>query len=134
MGNNIVLPVSYTHLDVYKRQGESTCWDNVRNKLRVIAINSEAGTPFPDTSPIDVYKRQFQYRLISCYVLLLISLAVYAQSGKERFVGRVVDTCLLYTSIFRLIAYHFNPTLFFSHGDNWYTFYPFMYEIGRAHV
>ena len=34
----------------------------------------------------------FQYRLISCYVLLLISLAVYAQSGKERFVGRVVDT------------------------------------------
>ena len=34
----------------------------------------------------------FQYRLISCYVLLLISLAVYAQSGKKRFVGRVVDT------------------------------------------
>ena len=34
----------------------------------------------------------FQYRLISCYVLLLISLAVYAQSGKESFAGRVVDT------------------------------------------
>lgn len=33
----------------------------------------------------------FQYRLISCYVLLLISLAVYAQSGKESFAGRVVD-------------------------------------------
>ena len=29
---------------------------------------------------------------ISCYVLLLISLAVYAQSGKESFAGRVVDT------------------------------------------
>ncbi|WP_288149512.1 carboxypeptidase-like regulatory domain-containing protein, partial [Bacteroides acidifaciens] len=34
----------------------------------------------------------FQYRLISCYVFLLISLAVYAQSGRERFVGRVVDS------------------------------------------
>ena len=33
----------------------------------------------------------FLYRLISCYVLLLISLAVYAQSGKESFAGRVVD-------------------------------------------
>ena len=41
---------------------------------------------------IDRHIYSFQYRLISCYVLLLISLAVYAQSGKERFVGRVVDT------------------------------------------
>lgn len=41
---------------------------------------------------IDGYYYSFQYRLISCYVFLLISLAVYAQSGKERFAGRVVDT------------------------------------------
>ena len=34
----------------------------------------------------------FQYRLITCYVLLLISLTVFAQSGKERFSGRVIDT------------------------------------------
>lgn len=41
---------------------------------------------------IDGHYYSFQYRLISCYVFLLISLAVYAQSGKERFAGRVVDT------------------------------------------
>ena len=34
----------------------------------------------------------FQYRLITCYVLLLISLTVFAQSGKERFSGRVIET------------------------------------------
>lgn len=34
----------------------------------------------------------FQYRLITCYVLLLISLTVFAQSGKERFSGCVIDT------------------------------------------
>lgn len=41
---------------------------------------------------IDGHYYSFQYRLISCYVFLLISLAVYAQSGKERLAGRVVDT------------------------------------------
>lgn len=41
---------------------------------------------------IDGHYYSFQYRLISCYVFLLIGLAVYAQSGKERFAGRVVDT------------------------------------------
>ena len=30
--------------------------------------------------------------MITCYVLLLISLTVFAQSGKERFSGRVIDT------------------------------------------
>lgn len=34
----------------------------------------------------------FQYRLISCCVFLLISLAVCAQSDDGRFVGRVVDS------------------------------------------
>ena len=37
--------------------GESTCWDNVRNKLRVIAINSEAGTPFPRKQIVPLYRR-----------------------------------------------------------------------------
>lgn len=41
---------------------------------------------------IGSHKYSFQYRLISCYVFLLISLAVYAQSGGERFAGRVVDS------------------------------------------
>ena len=41
---------------------------------------------------IDSHMYFFQYRLISCYVFLLISLAVYAQSGGERFAGRVVDS------------------------------------------
>lgn len=34
----------------------------------------------------------FQYRLIIYYVLLLNSVTVFAQSGKESFAGRVVDT------------------------------------------
>ena len=41
---------------------------------------------------IDSHIYSFQYRLITCYVLLLISLTVFAQSGKERFSGRVIDT------------------------------------------
>lgn len=41
---------------------------------------------------IDRHIHSFQYRLIIYYVLLLISLTVYAQSGKERFFGRVIDT------------------------------------------
>lgn len=41
---------------------------------------------------IGSYIYSFQYRLITCYVLLLISLTVFAQSGKERFSGRVIDT------------------------------------------
>ena len=41
---------------------------------------------------IDGHIYSFQYRLITCYVLLLISLTVFAQSGKERFSGRVIDT------------------------------------------
>lgn len=40
---------------------------------------------------IDRYIHSFQYRFILFCVLLLISLTVYAQSGKERFAGRVVD-------------------------------------------
>ena len=34
----------------------------------------------------------FQYRFIDCCLLLLISVTAYAQSGKERFAGRVVET------------------------------------------
>ena len=41
---------------------------------------------------IDSHIYSFQYRLIICYVLLLISLTVFAQSGKESFSGRVIDT------------------------------------------
>lgn len=42
---------------------------------------------------IDRHFYSFQYRLISCYVLILMSLTVvYAQSGKECFAGCVVDT------------------------------------------
>lgn len=40
---------------------------------------------------IDSRKYSFQYRLVSCYVLILTSLAVFGQSGKEHFAGRVVD-------------------------------------------
>ena len=32
--------------------GESVWRENERNILRAIAINKEAGTPFPDTSPM----------------------------------------------------------------------------------
>ena len=41
---------------------------------------------------IDSHIYSFQYRLITCYVLFLISLTVFAQSGKECFSGRVIDT------------------------------------------
>lgn len=40
---------------------------------------------------IDRHIHSFQYRFILFCVLLLISLTVYAQSGKEHFAGRVVD-------------------------------------------
>ena len=40
---------------------------------------------------IDSHIYSFQYRLITCYVLLLISLTVFAQSGKERFSGQTLS-------------------------------------------
>ena len=54
----------------------------------------------------------FQYRLITCYVLLLISLTVFAQSGKERFSGRVIETETNQPVPFatvRLLAYRIVP-------------------------
>lgn len=41
---------------------------------------------------IDCHSYYFQYRFITCCVVILLSLTVaHAQSGKERFAGRVVD-------------------------------------------
>ena len=66
---------------------------------------------------------------------LFICLGQYTRSSFIPMLKQVFDERLIH--IFRLIAYHFNPTLFFSHGDNWCTFYPFMYifqkSVGKIH-
>ena len=43
------------------RSGADSWADTVRNMLRVTAITSEAGTPFPDTSPMQ--KNSFSSRI-----------------------------------------------------------------------
>ena len=100
LGN--LVPVSYTHLDVYKRQVERLHDPLVRRAVSgcgysALAVCNAAGgrhcrrhRDFPPVSytHLDVYKRQVDYLVVNVSEVL----------HELNLVAAVLEVCLLYTS------------------------------------
>ena len=78
-----VLPVSYTHLDVYKRQLEQ----NVEERLQTFFREYTTHTANIGTCKLDSFRIEFRKKKLLVYT-------------NERFAYQPLRPCLLYTSSF----------------------------------
>ena len=106
----IAEPVSYTHLDVYKRQGQSylcrgnaSCTaESVKNFHNTIVGSYGFGLEAWQGLPVvvDVYKRQRQWHMHARSLLQTVSASSepFRQSPLFPDKKTLINTCLLYTS------------------------------------
>ena len=81
-------PVSYTHLDVYKRQGESYTF-----------YGTVEGTLLRRTMTNPAFEREGLHAVTGCIVPVYPLTAGVGQSLLHRTIRQGLDDCLLYTSI-----------------------------------
>ena len=95
-----IIAVSYTHLDVYKRQEYKVFMDAYRENRALLRFHYHRPKALLTRLEEDVYKRQTYGRTLNIGRVMSPTLALLVQREAEisAFVAETFYTCLLYTS------------------------------------